>query len=464
LRLLPDSSPGRQDAVATTGGRVRFDREAVLLASYDGVGAQYNQNVYAERSRAVGITDAAVGGMEERMTLLAPQIVRVFYNADALADPDLLQSFRRTVKLAQRTGGAINVTLQGLGPKVLHAHPRLIPLFAEEVAGLITDGGISKLRWLTLRNEPNDPSAPLDKALYARCYVDLDAELRRLGVRARVRLMGGDLRSESQRAWFTFIAGHEQLRTILDDLSIHVYWDYVRPAKITARLEGVLAIRKSLEAIRRKPFYVMEYGVRGIKTQNGVTEDPGFFKNAGRIADSRVNAFQRAWFALMAAKTGYRGVVAWDAYFAKYDAGPRALMHYSLVAGPRDDEPWRRRHAFRALRLLMRAVEPGWRAVEVTGGSATQCVVGFVSPDDRDVVSVVGLDTAGARLDTASPKNSTYAIAGLPPSRTFQLSFWNRDGDGLNSFDDTVRSDAGGTVTVSAPIHSVFALTTRQIS
>ena len=441
-----------------------FDREAVLLASYDGVGVQYNQNVYAERSRAVGITDANVGGMEDRMTLLAPQIVRVFYSADGLVDPDLLQSFRRTVKLAQRTGTAINVTLQGLGPHVLQAHPQLIPAFAEEVAGLVTDGGVSNLRWVTLRNEPNDPSAPMPKELYARCYVDLDAELRRLGVRDNVRLMGGDLRSENQKAWFTFMAGHEQLRTILDDLSIHVYWDYFRPAKIKARLEGVLTIRKSLDAIRKKPFYVMEYGVRGIKMQNGVTEDPGFFKDDGRIADTRINAFQRAWFALMAAKTGYRGVVAWDAYFAKYDAGPLALMHYSLVAGPHDDEPWRRRPAFRALRLLMRAVEPGWRAVDVTGGSPTQCVVGFVSPDDRDVVSVVGLDSAGSKLNAPSPRKSTYTIARLPSSTTFHLSFWNRDGDGLNSFDDTVRSDGGGTVTVTAPVHSVFALTTRPIS
>ena len=443
---------------------MKFDREAVLLASHDGVGAQFNHNVYAERSRAVGITDATVGAMEERMTLLAPQIVRLFYNADVLADPDLLGSFRRTVALAQRTGTAINITLQGLGAAVLHTHPRLIAQFADEVAALVTNHGVSRLRWLTLRNEPNDPTAPMDKALYAQCYVDLDAELRRLGVRDKVRLMGGDLRSENQRAWFTFIAGHEQLCAILDDLSIHVYWDYFRPAKMRARLEGVLAIRRSLEAIRRKPFYVMECGVRGVKTLDGVTEDPGFFKDGGRIADSRVNAFQRAWFALTAAKTGYRGVVAWDAYFAKYDAGPRALMHYALVAGPDDDEPWRLRPAFRALRLLMRAVEPGWRAVDVTGGSPTQCVVGFVSPDDRDAVSVIGLDTAGGTLDTPSPRRSTYTITSLPPSTTFQLSFWNRDGDGLNSFDDSARSDASGTVTVSAPVHSVFALTTRRIT
>ena len=208
-----------------------------------------------------------------------------------------------------------------------------------------------------------------------------------------------------------------------------------------------------------KPFYVMECGARGLKTHNDVTEDPGFWTNGARIATTKINAFQRAWFALEAVKQGFSGVVAWDAYFAKYDLG--SMMHYSMIGLLLDQAAWPKRPAFRVLRLLMRAVEPGWRILKVDGGSATQRVVGFRSDGDPPHRTIAGLDTAGRKLNEGSPKQSTYTIGGLPKNTRFQLSFWNLNGDGLNTFDDEKRSDAGGSLTVSAPLHSMFVLTTR---
>jgi hypothetical protein len=41
--------------------------------------------------------------MEDRVTELAPQLAWVFFNADVFGDPDLLQSFRSTLRLAQQT-------------------------------------------------------------------------------------------------------------------------------------------------------------------------------------------------------------------------------------------------------------------------------------------------------------------------------------------------------------------------
>jgi hypothetical protein len=428
---------------------------------FEGFGAQYNQNVYAMRSRDVGVTPENVTVMEQRMTELAPHLVRVFFNADAFDDADLMQSFRTTVGLAQSTGRAINITLQGLGPVVLAAHPRLLPLFAEELARLITDDRITKLKWVTLRNEPNNESAPMDKQLYAKCYRDFDSELRGAGIRSKLGLMGGDLLLPNQKAWFKFLA--DNLAGTLDAYSIHVYWDFSTPKKIRTRLTGVDTIRKSLpRAVREKPFYVMECGARGNKTHNSVTEDPGFWTNGARIATTKVNAFQRAWFALEAVKQGFCGVVAWDAYCAKYDKD--SMMHYSMVGGPSEDEAWPKRPAFRALRLLMRAVEPGWKVLEVEGESATQCVVGFRSDGDPRQWTVAGLDTAGAKLNAASPKQSSYTIGGLPKNTRFQLCFWNLKGDGLNTFDDEARSDDEGNVPLTVPRHSMFVLTTRAIS
>ena len=409
----------------------------------------------------VGVTAQNVKVMEQRMAELAPHLVRVFFNAEALTDDDQMQSFRKTVDLAQRTAGVINITLQGLGPKVLHDHPRVLPLLAEELARLITPPGISKLKWVTLRNEPNNDSAPMDKALYAKCYREFDSELRRLEIRSRIGLMGGDLLLPGQKAWFTFLAG--QLADILDAYSIHVYWDFSAPTKIGTRLSGVDTIRKSLpRAVREKPFYVMECGARGKKTHHGVTEDPGFWTDGSRIATTKINAFQRAWFALEAVKQGFCGVVAWDAYFAKYDKD--SVMHYSMVGGPLDEGAWPKRPAFRALRLLMRAVEPGWRILKVEGGSASQRVVAFRSDGNPRQRTIVGLDTAGKTLNAPTTKQSTFTIGGLPKNTRFQLCFWNLNGDGLNTFDDEKRSDAGGNVTVTAPQHSIFVLTTRTIS
>ena len=428
---------------------------------FEGFGAQYNQNVYAERSRDVGVTAENVKVMEQRMAELAPHLVRVFFNADALVDADLMQSFRKTVDLAQRTGGAINITLQGLGPKVLGNHPRLLPLLADELAQLITQGGITKLKWVTLRNEPNNPSAPMNKDLYAKCYRDFDSELTRAGIRSQLAFMGGDLLLPNQKAWFTFLA--ERMAGTLDAYSIHVYWNFPTPLKISTRLTGVDTIRKSLPpAVRAKPFYVMECGARGVKTHNGVTEDPGFWTNGDRIATTNINAFQRARFALEAVKQGFCGVVAWDAYAAKYDK--ESMMHYSLIGGPREEEPWPRHPAFRVMRLLMRAVEPGWKVLKVEGGSASQCVVGFRSDGDPQHRTIAGLDSAGSKLNVTSPKRSSYTISGLPKNTRFQLCFWNLNGDGLNTFDDEARSDADGVVTVTAPLHSIFVLTTRNIS
>lgn len=439
---------------------LKLARDEVLVPSFDGFGAQYNQNVYAARSRTIGVTAENVGTMEERMGELAPQLVRIFFSADAFIDGDLLQSFRRTVELAQRTAGAIHVTLQGLGPGVLKAHPRAIPLFAKELVDLKTEHGISKLKWTTLRNEPNDPSAPMPKPLYAACFTQLDEELERAGVRGQIGFVGGDLVLNEQQEWFTFLADNQALRRVLDAYSIHVYWNYRDPEKIADRLNGVRKIRQNLpEPVRKKPFFVMEYGVRGLKTAHGVTEDPGFWRDGSRIADTNINAFQRAWFAVEAAKQGFSAAVAWDAYFARYDR--KGMRHYSLLAGPGEAEPWRRRPAFRALRLLMRALEPGWQVVAVNGGSPRQRVVAFTHDEQ---LSIAGLDTAGGMLKAVSPRTSTYEIAGLPANTTFQLCFWNRTGNGRNTFDGRARSNSSGVATITVPLHSMFVLTTRRIS
>jgi hypothetical protein len=72
--------------------------------------------------------------------------------------------------------------------------------------------------------------------------------------------------------------------------------------------------------------------------------------------------------------------------------------------------------------------------------------------------TVVGLDTAGAQLNTVSPTVVPYTIGGLPPSTNFELTIWNEAGDGLVGAPTPAVTDAAGVVTISVPQHAVFAL------
>src|SRR5262249_43973642 len=56
-----------------------------------------------------------------------------------------------------------------------------------------------------------------------------------------------------------------------------------------------------------------------------VTPELGIFQPHGpnlqgpRVVDLNINGFQHAWFNLLAANLGYRGLSKWDAFFGKYD-------------------------------------------------------------------------------------------------------------------------------------------------
>ena len=131
-------------------------------------------DVYAKISRDAGVTDENLAVMEREVAELEPQL-RVFSSGTAFTDPDLMQSFRRTLKLAQTTASSINVTFQGIGP---HAFPDAMPAFAEVLRSALVDDGIDRLGWVTIRNEPNVPAMPHD--FYRNLYVQLDGELTRL--------------------------------------------------------------------------------------------------------------------------------------------------------------------------------------------------------------------------------------------------------------------------------------------
>jgi hypothetical protein len=406
--------------------------------------------VYAAISRAVGVTDDNAKEMERKMRELQPQFSRIFFNQTAFSDPDRMQSFVRTAQLAQSTGTTINVTWQGGTLSVANG---TIPKFAAVLIDLVRTRGITNLRWLTLQNEPN--RTKITMAQYEAQYRALDPYIQ--SIRGQVRYMGGDLvrapdvGAPNQQAWFQYMATN--MADILDAYSIHVFWDYFDTQKLVDRLTEVRATVNALPQAGRKPVYVSEYGVRGLRTFNGVPAgDPGVWEDGSPMSRTNVNAFQHVWFDVLAARLGYVGTSKWDSYFGKYDNGSQA---YYMIGDPAAG--WPLYPIYNSVRLLTATVGKGWRTVNVDSvPNTSRLLAAYVGKAGEH--TVVGLDTAGAQLNTVSPTVVSYTIGGLPPSRPFQLTVWNEAGDGRIGQPQPAAADTAGVVTVSVPQHAVFAL------
>ncbi|MGZ8696196.1 MAG: hypothetical protein ACXWZ1_02470 [Gaiellaceae bacterium] len=428
----------------------RVQESATLAQSFAGYGGQFNHHVYAAISRAAGVTDDNSRDMEQKMRELHPQFSRIFFNNTAFTDPDRMQSFVRTAQLAQSTGTTINVTWQGGTLSVANG---TIPKFADVLIDLVHNRGITNLRWLTLQNEPN--RTRITMAQYEAQYRALDPYIQ--SIRGQVKYMGGDLvrapdvGPPNQQAWFQYMATN--MADILDAYSIHVFWDYFDTQKLVDRLTEVRAIVDALPQSGRKPLYVSEYGVRGLRTFNGVPAgDPGVWEDGTPMAQTNVNAFQHAWFDVLAAELGYLGTSKWDSYFGKYDNGTQA---YYMIGSPA--EGWPLYPIYNSVRLLTSTVAAGWRTVNVASVANTSRLLAAYAGKAGEH-AVVGLDTAGAQLNTVSPTVVSYTIGGLPPSKSFQLTIWNEAGDGFVGPPQPAATDAAGVVTISVPQHAVFAL------
>src|SRR5439155_21131463 len=262
-------------ALAVEAVEFKVQESATLAQGFAGYGVQFNHHVYAAISRAAGVTDDNAKDMEQKMRDLHPQFSRIFFNNTAFTDPDRMQSFIRTAQLAQSTGATINVTWQGGTLSVANG---TIPKFAAVLIDLVHNRGITNLRWLTLQNEPN--RTRITMAQYEAQYRELDPYIQ--SIRGQVRYMGGDLVRNGQTAWIHYLADH--MTDILDAYSIHVFWDFFDTQKIVDRLTEVREIVDGLPETGRKPLYVAEYGVRGLRNLNGVPQgDPGVWTDATPI-------------------------------------------------------------------------------------------------------------------------------------------------------------------------------------
>jgi hypothetical protein len=454
-RLTVALGPGKARAVTVDVAEFRVRTSSVLVPSFAGYGAQFNHHVYSALSRTAGVTDENVADMEQKMRLLHPQFSRIFFTPQAFTDPDKMQSFVRTVVFAQSVGTDIDVTWQG---GTLSVAAGTVQKFADVLIDLVRNRGVTHLRWLTLQNEPNRTRITMDA--YERQYRELDPYIQ--SIRGQVRYMGGDLvrgpdtGAPNQDVWLQYLATH--MSDILDAYSIHVFWDYWDTQKIVDRLKEVRAIVDALPQAGRKPVYVTEYGVRGQRTFNGVPQvDPGVWEDGTPITQTNVSAFQHALFDVLAAELGYIGTSKWDAYYGKYDNGTQA---YYLIGAPQNGWPLYPMYNF--MQLLTTTVKRQWAIVGVDAVPGTsRSLAAYLGKKGQQ--TVVGLDAAGAQLNTVAPAPVSYSVAGLPPSKRLNLLLWNEAGDGLVGPKRVVTSDAAGMVTLSVPQQAVFVLTSLRL-
>lgn len=429
---------------------------SVLVPSFAGYGGQFNHHVYAAISRGVGVTDQNVVEMERKMRALNPQFSRIFFTPAAFNDADRMQSFIRTVQFAQSTGTTINITWQGGTFTVASGN---VQRFADVLIDLVRNRGITRFRWLTIQNEPNRTRITPEQ--YEGFYRALDPYIQ--SIRGQVRYMGGDLvrgpdvGPPNQQLWFDYLATH--MSDILDAYSIHVFWDYWDIAKLQERLIEVRAIVDAMPVAARKPLFVTEYGVRGLRRVDDVRMfEPGVWEDGTWITETNVSAFQHAWFDVLAARLGYMGTSKWDSYFGKYD---NATQIFYMIGSP--DRGWPLFPLYHFIRLMTTTVKREWKTVAVDSVPETsRLLAAFIGR--RGQQTVVGLDTAGALLNSVSTTLVPYSIGGLPPSTRLRLAVWNEAGDGVVARARMVTTDAVGVANITVPQHAVFALTTLQLA
>jgi hypothetical protein len=90
----------------------------------------------------------------------------------------------------------------------------------------------------------------------------------------------------------------------------------------------------------------------------------------------------------------------------------------------------------------------------------TQHVAAFAGGGD---LTLLGLDAERVDKNEASSRRSTYTFSRLPANKRFSLLIWNRAGGGHLVVDSTATTNGGGDVSISVPLQSVFALTTKKL-
>jgi hypothetical protein len=117
---------------------------------------------------------------------------------------------------------------------------------------------------------------------------------------------------------------------------------------------------------------------------------------------------------------------------------------------------------YHLLRLFNITTARGWKVLSmVPGERGSKHVIALKGPAGQ--LTLLGLDDRGASVNTSSKLRSRYRIGGLPNNISFQRLDWNLGGGGKLRLEEQPVKVKDEVVTIEAPIHSVFALTTKRL-
>jgi hypothetical protein len=473
----------------------------VLFPSLVGYGAQFNEHLYAPIT-AVLMPPGEYADVETKVRELQSELVRIFYNDNweenqdgthATDWQDNYASFVSVAQLAQEAGATIDIGYQNLGNLTTRKPPLQISdmmgRFADALADLVNNHGLTNVRWAEVANEPNSGAVTLDQ--YKALAQALRDALVARGLGDQIQIMGGGLvenganPARDHYAWMTWIA--DNMNNLVGGYAEHVYWQYNDSGRLGYRLRDTYNLTsKVIPPNEQKPVYMMEYGIRGDATCGAKPTfqymyygaDP---TNCPEIWRTNIAAFQQFWFDIGAAQLGMAGTSKWDAYWAVYDRNSlKQQVHW--MTGPAS-EGYPLTPTYNALSLLFHTTAPGWQIIGVdpwdssdwsvpvyrqNGGDSTsdqpeQELAAYAGPSGE--LTVVGLDSHGKSLNVASTDPpSSYSIGGLPANTTFNLVEWNATGDGTDSIAGVVTTNAAGVARFEVPLQAAFALTTVPVS
>ena len=502
---VADAAPFETDA--TNNARTRtvevteheLVRSNVLVPSLGGYGAQFNNHVYAPITPWPRDAEPAddYDDFEEKVVALQPHLVRIFYNDrwDGNADgafPDWQKnyaSFVESVRLAQDAGATIDISFQNLGIARSSPGPAMAK-FADVLQDLIVNHGLRNVRWAEVGNEPNSGgTGNVSLAEFEALVRALDTELKARGLDDHLGMMGPGLvenagvPTRTHYVWAQAIA--RTMGDLFDAWGEHVYWFHNDAGRLEYRLRDTWRLMNEvLPQEQRKPIYMMEFGIRGLDTCPGkpFSRNTWYESESGctEIWRTRIAGFQQFWFAIGSAQLGFTGAAKWDAYWGVYDRTLVPPQVYWMVGPVAEGSPLT--PSYYAMALVFHTTVPGWQVVRVDPWDETDWSVktygieGHSSNDTPEKelaayagpsgeLTILGLDTNGRALNAVSADPpAQYSLGGLPANTNFTLVVWNKSGDGTNSVEGTVPTNAAGVARFAVPLQAAFSLTTLPVS
>lgn len=478
------------DAVGVTlNGKTAVTEFAVnshqtVVRDFEGFGAQMNQNLYTSLSNTaqgwINNPPEDTENVEGKVKAMRPGLSRIFISKNNFlpGNQNLVDSFYKTIELAQAAGARVDITWQSL----THPSNKLtteeaksyintdMQDFAATVNDLVKNHGITVIQELTVQNEPDSVAyIKSNMVLYEYAYRQLDAYLKQDGIRGQIKLVGGDLVLNGQAPFFLYMAQH--MDDVLDGWSEHIYWNYYDPGYMITRLNGILAYMDTLksEGYNTKPLSITEYGVRGYKTYNGATlkdEDPyksnalvatsaGSYVEPGGsltpVTETNIAAYQQAWFNMASVNDGFVGMSKWDLYRAQYDFGYQDFSLIGYRFNPASDQDrWPLRPAYYMEWLMANTTGQHWQVLAQNGSSGAKLITPFRSPDGELTLFAMSTNEVAGSI----------TIGDLPRGTEFQILVWNNDGSGKVTNGGRVNAGGNGAVAVSVPAEGMVALTT----